>query len=203
MRTKKTIIAVMVCVAMILLNGCALANYLEKSNSAKSEMERKEAEKQQELEQMSENESVSDQTDAQGDANGTFLSQDFDGNEIDQSIFSKADVTVVNIWATYCGPCLEELPDLANFANDYEDDGVQVVGICVDVYDEDSLAYAQELAISSGVKYTNLVVNDSLNEWYVKNVQYVPTTIVVDSEGNILSENVGGMGYEEFAGLVE
>ena len=41
-----------------------------------------------------------------------FTAQDLDGNQVDQSIFADADLTMINVWGTFCTPCLDEMPDL-------------------------------------------------------------------------------------------
>ena len=43
---------------------------------------------------------------------GTFESKTLDGEDVSQDIFSKADLTMVNIWGTFCGPCIKEMPEL-------------------------------------------------------------------------------------------
>ena len=47
----------------------------------------------------------------------SFSSTDLNNHEITDEIFSAVDVTVVNVWATYCSPCIREMPDLADYWN--------------------------------------------------------------------------------------
>lgn len=49
---------------------------------------------------------------------GSFTSVDKDGNEVSESIFADKDVTVVNVWATFCQPCIQEMPELAAWAEE-------------------------------------------------------------------------------------
>ena len=58
----------------------------------------------------------------------SFDTVDLDGNAVDQGVFSEHKLTMVNIWATYCGPCISEMPDLGILAEEYEDKGLQVMG---------------------------------------------------------------------------
>ena len=67
---------------------------------------------------------------------GTFSAKDLDGNEVTQEIFASNKLTMVNIWATFCGPCINEMPDLGELAAEYADKGVGIVGIPLDVTDE-------------------------------------------------------------------
>ena len=72
---------------------------------------------------------------------GRFTAQDLQGNGVSQSIFADYDLTMINVWATYCPPCLQEMPDLGKLSEEYKDKGVQVLGIVSDVMDYDCLLY--------------------------------------------------------------
>ena len=50
---------------------------------------------------------------------GTFESKTLDGEDVSQDIFSKADLTMVNIWGTFCGPCIKEMPELGELSRQY------------------------------------------------------------------------------------
>lgn len=62
-----------------------------------------------------------------GDVNNGILSDftttDLEGNSIDQTIFADYPLTMVNVWATFCTPCLNEMPDLGELAAEYESRG--------------------------------------------------------------------------------
>ena len=79
---------------------------------------------------------------------GEFASEDLQGNEITQDIFAEADVTLINFWATYCGPCISEMPELQKISEEY-DGKVQVVGVITDVdfTKPDSSEYQSALSI--------------------------------------------------------
>ena len=47
-----------------------------------------------------------------------FTAQDLEGNDVDDSIFDDYDVTMINVWGTFCGPCIQEMPDLGQLAED-------------------------------------------------------------------------------------
>ena len=67
----------------------------------------------------------------------SFTAQDLNGNQVDQSVLADYQLTMVNIWATFCGPCLSEMPELGEIHAEYADKGVQVVGIVADVLNQD------------------------------------------------------------------
>ena len=66
-----------------------------------------------------------------------FTAQDLDGNQVDQSIFADADLTMINVWGTFCTPCLDEMPDLGELSEEYKDKGMQIIGICSDTVNAD------------------------------------------------------------------
>lgn len=135
-----------------------------------------------------------------GDANPdeptlkNFKTTDLDGNEITQEIFSNADLTMINIWATYCNPCLGEMPDLGVLAEEYADQGVQIVGILMDVYDQNwnvvqsQVDLAKEIIQETGADYLHLMPSTDLIYAKLRYVQAVPETIFVDKEGNLVGE---------------
>ena len=66
-----------------------------------------------------------------------FSTTDLDGNAADESIFAEYKLTMVNIWATFCGPCISEMPELGELASEYADKGMRVVGLVTDVMDSE------------------------------------------------------------------
>ena len=55
-----------------------------------------------------------------------FTAQDLEGNDVDDSIFDDYDVTMINVWGTFCGPCIQEMPDLGEISDEYADKGIRV-----------------------------------------------------------------------------
>ena len=64
----------------------------------------------------------------------SFSAEDLDGNSLDQSILEGHTLTMVNVWATFCTPCISEMPELGELADEYADKGVQIVGLISDLY---------------------------------------------------------------------
>lgn len=108
------------------------------------------------------------------------------GDVFDESNFEDYDITMINIWATFCGPCISELPELEEL---YEDlpENVNLVGLCTD-YSENTAEDVKSLMEEAGITYTNIAGSTTINDSLLKNIQYVPTTIFVDNEGNIIGE---------------
>ena len=116
-----------------------------------------------------------------------FSTTDLDGNAVDSSILSEAKLTVLNVWATYCTPCVNEMPDLETLSQNYKDRGVQVVGLVADVFDdEEKKAEAKEILSATGVTYVNLLPDTVLDDSLLYDITGTPTTLFLDSEGKIL-----------------
>lgn len=117
-----------------------------------------------------------------------FSTQDLEGNELDQSMLQDHTLTMVNVWATFCTPCINEMPDLGTLAQEYEDQGVQIVGLVSDVtdmegnLDPDQLELAREIVDSTAADYTHLVPSEDLYGLLYQ-ISSVPTTFFVDETG--------------------
>lgn len=122
---------------------------------------------------------------------GTFTAKTLDGTEITQDIFKEADLTMVNIWGTFCGPCIREMPDLGEISREYEGRGFQIVGILCDVYEAGDET-ALEIVEVTQADYTHIVASPDLANGILRQVQAVPMTIFVDSDGNQAGETYTG-----------
>ncbi|MGO5114073.1 TlpA disulfide reductase family protein [Candidatus Avoscillospira sp. LCP25S3_F1] len=148
-----------------------------------------------------------------GDGTGVlagFTAQDLEGNDVDDSIFDNYDVTMVNVWGTFCGPCIQEMPDLGKLAEDYAGKGLQIVGIVSDAtdyeggYPEETVALAKEIVEETGADYLHLLPSQDLLDRVLSSIQVVPTTFFVDSEGNQLGGIVtGSKSYDEWTALFD
>jgi len=125
--------------------------------------------------------------------NFKFTTQDLEGNKVTESIFKKADVTMVNIWATWCGPCKHELPDIARIAKKFKQKGVQVIAICADTMDEygeideGAIDEASEILQDAGCDFTCLCLDESMGR-LLQEMQAFPTTIFFDKNGNVIGQ---------------
>ena len=128
-----------------------------------------------------------------------FQAMDLDGNEVTQQIFKNADVTMINVWGTFCGPCIDEMPELGEFAREYADKNVQVIGVVSDVpYTEtgsqDMANKVRKIMKQTGADYLQLHTSKDLDRLLVSNVLGYPTNILVDKNGKLISDSeiVGG-----------
>ena len=124
-----------------------------------------------------------------------FSGEDFDGNKVDDSLFSGNAVTVVNFWFTGCKPCVAELSKLNELNDAIKSMGGEVIGINTETFDgnEDAIKEAAAVLDSQGAKYRNISVDsDSSVGKYASDIMAFPTTILVDRNGNIVGEPMLG-----------
>ncbi len=134
----------------------------------------------------------------------SFTAETLDGEPADESIFEGKKVTMVNIWATFCGPCINEMPDLQKLHEDYADKSFQVVGIVCDVYNDSDIKTAKDIVRETGVKYVSLLPSDSLNEAKLNSVSSVPETFFVDETGTVIAgPYIGSRSYNDWAKIID
>lgn len=139
----------------------------------------------------------------------SFTAADLEDNEVSQEILADYDLTLVNVWATFCGPCLREMPSLGELAEEYRPQGVNVIGIVSDTLtsdgelDEDQVDLARDLVEETKAEYTHLLPSQDLFG-LLGQIYAVPTTFFVDSEGNQVGDTyMQSMSKEELSELIE
>ena len=136
----------------------------------------------------------------------TFEAADMEGNEVSSSIFSESKLTMINVWATYCNPCLQEMPDLGELSGEYDSGEFQIIGVISDVQegaDQDTLDKASSLIEQTGADYPHLLLNESLYEAMLTEVTAVPTTFFFDSKGMVLDTLVGSRDKDEWKEIID
>jgi thiol-disulfide isomerase/thioredoxin len=126
----------------------------------------------------------------------TFEARDLEGNTVTETVFAESELTMVNVWATYCNPCLSEMPELGELAEEYRSDEFQIIGIVSDVQEEseaEAVEYAAMLVEQTGAAYPHLLLNESLFRSMLSGVSAVPTTFFVNEKGEVLDTVVGAM----------
>lgn len=129
-----------------------------------------------------------------------FTSIDMSGNKVTQDIFKKYDITMVNIWTTWCGFCVEEMPVLQELYSRLPEN-INMISICIDASEETEIA--NQILSDSKTEFTTIQGNDELNKTLLDNIQGYPTTIFVDKDGNIVGEPQVGAPESDEAKLVE
>ena len=98
----------------------------------------------------------------------------------------KGKVTIVNFWATWCGPCKTEIPDFVKLYDEYKDKGLVIVGISVDDSAEQLQAFMREFKMNYPVVQMRPEVEDAWGPFYG-----YPTSFIVARDGSICTKHLG------------
>ncbi|KXK02174.1 MAG: alkyl hydroperoxide reductase [Acidobacteria bacterium OLB17] len=109
----------------------------------------------------------------------------------------RGKVVLLNLWATWCGPCREEMPHLIELQKKYGDKGFEVVGLNVGFQDtdepepiEDIEAFAKKMRLNYELARVQPDVSKKLQK--ISQVSAVPESFLVDREGKLRGVFVGG-----------
>ena len=110
---------------------------------------------------------------------------------------------MINIWATTCGPCIEEMPELEEMNKEFQTKGGAIVGLVDDVWVNNTkyLDEAKAIVSDTGVTYTNLCAWDGFDD--MLEAVGTPTTYFVDSQGKILGDAVLGANPAKYKELMD
>jgi len=121
-----------------------------------------------------------------------FKLTDTTGKEITLSDY-KGKVILVNFWATWCGPCIREMPDLEKLHQSYREKGVVVLGLTVASKEKDIPA----VITKTGVSYPVLLSADQVASHF-GSFNSIPQTFILDKSGQIVAQISGSTTFAEF-----
>ena len=122
------------------------------------------------------------------------------GETIDDSIISNNKLTMVNYWATWCGPCVGEIPDLQKINEEYADKGISIIDVLIGDDDYDG---ARQFMSDTGVTYP-VVLPEGVFYTLASGIQAIPTTMFFDSNGQQVGETqIGSMSYSNWVSLID
>lgn len=132
-----------------------------------------------------------------------FSTSAINGGSYSNSMFSNAPLTMINVWATWCGPCIEELPHIQQLSKTYAG-RVQVVTILYDSSDDGAVESAQLTMNSIGFTVPVLRCNSSVKKAFIKpyNVTALPFTFFIDSNGNVVSTERNSHTYDQWCSII-
>lgn len=123
------------------------------------------------------------------------------GKQVSFSEITAGKVVLLNIWATWCGPCRREIPDIVEISNQMASKGLVVVGVSLDQKD-DAVNIVKTFAEKNNIGYINIVDNRSISDTY-GGIQSIPTTFIIDRQGNIVQKIVGSQSKEGFLAALQ
>lgn len=123
-----------------------------------------------------------------------FTGTDFNNNTVDNTLFNKNEVTLLNFWFNGCSACVNEMPALEDLNKKLQKKGAELIGINVEAgSSEKSLSEAKEILAKQGVTYRNLFISGGQKaQEYIEKIFAFPTTIMVDKSGNIIGDPITG-----------
>jgi len=134
----------------------------------------------------------------------TFTASDLYGNTVTEKALGEKQMFFVHLWATWCGPCVQEMPDLAELAEEYGD-RVGFIAL-LDDYGT-NLSGAKNIAESAGVPLSFIMVdaeNNGLADLMsLLSTGYIPTTVIIDGNGDLLVEPLIGAYGDEYAKIFD
>jgi cytochrome c biogenesis protein CcmG/thiol:disulfide interchange protein DsbE len=116
----------------------------------------------------------------------SFTLQDLKGNQVSLSDF-KGKVVVLDFWATWCPPCVKEIPHFIELYEQYKDQGFAMVGISLD---REGVSVVKSFAQKYKINYPILMADGQVDKAY-GGIASIPTTFVIDSAGNIRQKYIG------------
>lgn len=124
---------------------------------------------------------------------------DLNGKALPKDLLAKDGITLVNVWATFCNPCLAEMPYLEELNKEFAAAGknFKVVGIAADVINDkgkvgqEQLDLAKEIVKKTGVTYTNIIPGEKLQSDILPNVTAFPTSFFLNDKGEVIKTVMG------------
>lgn len=129
-----------------------------------------------------------------------FTAKTVSGEDISSDLFKDSKLTVVNVWGSWCGPCVQEIPELQKLYESMKDKDVNVIGLAQDAGTD--LDAVKEIIDKNKVTYQN-IVPEGATEDFVMSIMAFPTTFFVDSDRNIVGVIQGNRNLEAFTAAVE
>mgnify|MGYP000320692854 FL=1 len=129
---------------------------------------------------------------------GKFETKGVDGKDYTEKVFSDYDLTLVNVFTTWCSPCVNEIPELEKLYEEMKEKGVGVVGVVLDTVgddakqNEDTVKKAGVLKEKTKASYPFLVPDSTMMNGRLNGISAFPETFFVDKEGNIVGETYSG-----------
>lgn len=116
----------------------------------------------------------------------------------------KGKVVLLNFWATWCGPCKKEMPDLSKISEELKDKNFQMIGL--NVFQQASAPKIEDFLKANPISYITVDGNEDLVQAFAKasgnDMGAVPTTFILNKDGKIVETIVGGKDKDAFLKLI-
>ena len=123
---------------------------------------------------------------------------DLDGKEVSSEQFA-GKVVVVDFWATWCTPCIKEIPGYIELQKKYGPEGVAIIGISVD---RKAPSAVKQFVEQQGMNYTVVVADEEVVNAF-GGIEGIPTTFIIDRTGKFVHKKVGAMAHADYENLLK
>jgi peroxiredoxin len=173
MKAKK--LSCLILILMLIISGCRKK---ESESTQKTEVET----------EVNSAKPVADTTPSKtgGNPAPAFTLQDLNGKTVSLADF-KGKVVILDFWATWCPPCIKEIPDFIELYERYKDKGFEMLGISLD---QAGISVVQSFAQKNKINYPIMMTDGQVHNAY-GGITSIPTTFVIDPAGNIRKKYVG------------
>ncbi|MCP4256903.1 MAG: TlpA family protein disulfide reductase [Planctomycetes bacterium] len=115
-----------------------------------------------------------------------FALQDLNGKSVSLADF-RGKVVILNFWATWCPPCIREIPDFIELYDQYKDKGFEMMGISLD---QAGISVVKSFAQKVKINYPVMMTDGRVDKTY-GGITSIPTTFLIDTTGNIIKKYIG------------
>ena len=141
---------------------------------------------------------------------GKFETTGIDGKTYTEKVFSDYDLTLVNVFTTWCSPCVKEIPELQELYKEMKDKASDVAGVVLDTtdekgnQDEEAVKKAGILQEKTKAEYPFLTPDATMMNGRLQGISAFPETFFVDKDGNIVGDTyTGSHTLDEWKKIVE
>lgn len=120
---------------------------------------------------------------------------DLDGKIVDLAAIAPNRPLLINVWASWCGPCVAEMPELQRYASTQGRDGVQVVGLALDTK-EGVRSFLQQVPVDYPLLLDTPGPADA-SVWLGNTRGLLPYSILVDAQGKVVKQKLGPFAHGE------
>lgn len=137
------------------------------------------------------------------------VTKDIEGKEFSKADFEKYDLTMVNVFATWCTACVKEIPDLVKLQEEMKSKGINIVGIVTDTVDDngenkEAIEKSKVIHEKTKANYPFLMPDKTNFNGRLNGIQALPETFFVDKNGKIVGETYSGShNFNDWKEIVE
>jgi hypothetical protein len=137
------------------------------------------------------------------------VTKDIHGKEFSSKDFANYDLTMVNVFATWCTACIQEIPDLVEVQKEMQAKGVNIIGIVTDTVDDtgenrEALEKAKLIQEKTKTNYSFLMPDKTNFNGRLNGIQALPETFFVDKNGQIVGGTYSGShNKKDWAAIIE